>query len=271
MKGKQDDLPLGKRVEAPRGVDPSVLRAIGRGVARARLGVVAPLPFVGEDVWRCYELSWLRPGGLPAIGVLTLRIPCSSPATVESKSLKLYLNGFAYAVFESGEDVQARVAADLAALTGAGVSVAIASGPTPGVAGDFGSFCLDDLPVEAAGYEPDAGLLAATGGEGADAVHTHLFRSVCPITGQPDWASVAVDWRGGLLERASVLRYLVSYREESGFHEDVAERIFVDVRAATDAVELTVDACFLRRGGIDLNPFRSTHRECAPALRLWRQ
>ena len=267
---KTDDLPLGKQVEAPRRVDPSVLRAIDRGVARERLGLVGPLPFVGEDMWRCYELSWLRPGGLPDVGVLTLRIPCSSPATVESKSLKLYLNGFAHTAFGDAEEVEGRITDDLAALTKTDVSARVADRPEA-EADDFASFCLDELPVEVDHYEPDAGLLVASGGQGADAVHTNLFRSVCPITGQPDWGSVAIAWRGGLLDRGSVLRYLVSHREASGFHEDVAERIFVDVRDATDAVELTVDARFLRRGGIDLNPFRSTHRERGPALRLRRQ
>lgn len=265
------DLPLGKSVEVPRHVDASVLRAIDRAVARERLGIVGSLPFDGEDVWQCYELSWLRPGGLPRIGMLTLRIPCTSPATVESKSLKLYLNGFAHAEFGSGGDVVARVATDLAAVVGAEVSTVITDTPADPAASDFTNFCLDGLPVDVDRYEPDAALLMSSGSMGTDAVHTHLFRSVCPITGQPDWGSVAVSWRGKLLDRASLLRYLVSYRDAAGFHEDVIEGIFVDIRAATDATELTVDGRFLRRGGIDLNPFRSTHRYRAPTFRLWRQ
>ena len=265
------DLPLGKPVDVPRHVDPSVLRSIDRVVARERLGIAEPLPFTGEDVWQCYELSWLRPGGLPRIGVLTLRIPCASPATVESKSLKLYLNGFAYTRFARGGDVEARVATDLEGIVDAEVSVVITETPADRAASDFTSFCLDGLSVEVDRYAPDAALLAPSGSMGTDAVHTHLFRSVCPITGQPDWGSVAVSWRGKLLDRASLLRYLVSHRDAAGFHEDVIEGIFVDVRAATDATELTVDGRFLRRGGIDLNPFRSTHGDRAPALRLWRQ
>jgi len=264
------DLPLGKRVDVPRHVDPSVLRPIARAAARERLGIAEPLPFDGEDAWQCYELSWLRPGGLPRIGVLTLRIPCTSPATVESKSLKLYLNGFAHTEFARGADVVAQIANDLEGIAGAEVSAVITDTPTP-AASDFTSFCLDGLPVDVDRYAPDAALLAPSGSMGTDAVHTHLFRSVCPITGQPDWGSVAVSWRGKLLDRASLLRYLVSYRDAAGFHEDVVEGIFVDMRAATDATELTVDGRFLRRGGIDLNPFRSTQRNRAPALRLWRQ
>ena len=261
------DLPLGKPVQAPRRLDRTVLRAIDRTAAREILGLGTPLPFRGEDVWRCYELSWLRPDGLPRIGVLTLRIPCVTPATVESKSLKLYLNGFAHTAFRTVREVRARIRADLEALVGAAIAADIAEGPGHGAAGDFDSFCLDDLDR----YEPDAALLQPTGATGADAVHTHLFRSVCPITAQPDWGAVAIAWRGGLLDRGSLLRYLVSYRDSAGFHEDVIERIFVDLRTATDATELTVDGRFLRRGGIDLNPFRSTHRQRAPSLRLTRQ
>ena len=265
------DLPLGKPVDVPRRVAPSVLRPIDRAAARERLGIVERLPFNGEDVWRCYELSWLRPGGLPRIGVLTLRIPCASPATVESKSLKLYLNGFAHTEFARAGVVEERVATDLEGIVGAEVSAVIADAPGDRGGRDFTSFCLDGLPVEVDRYQPDATLLEPTRSTGADAVHSHLFRSVCPITGQPDWGSVAVSWQGKLLDRASLLRYLVSYRDAAGFHEDVIEGIFADIRAATDAAELTVDGRFLRRGGIDLNPFRSTHCDRAPALRLWRQ
>lgn len=265
------DLPLGKQVDAPRHVDGSVLRPIDRVVARKRLGVGEQLPFDGEDVWRCYELSWLRPGGLPRIGVLTLRIPCTSVATVESKSLKLYLNGFAHTEFASAGDVEARIRTDLEVLTGAAVAAELAQGPGDGKASDFSSFCLDGLPVAVERYEPDAALLRRTGSTGGEAVHTHLFRSVCPITAQPDWGSVALSWQGELLDRGSLLRYLVSYRDAAGFHEDVIERIYVDLRAATDANELMVDGRFLRRGGIDLNPYRSTHRRRGPMIRLWRQ
>ena len=219
--------------------------------------------------WHCYELSWLKPGGLPRIGVLTLRVPCTSPATVESKSLKLYLNGFAHTVFDSADAVAATIEADLSALAGAPVTATISQ--TPDTITDFTSYCLDGLDVRDVGYTaPDPTLLIATGQDGADAVHTHLFRSICPITGQPDWASVALAWRGRHLDRTGVLRYLVSYREAAAFHEDVVERIFADIRQAA-AKELTVDGRFLRRGGIELNPYRSTVQGRAPAIRLWRQ
>ena len=265
------DLPLGRRVDTPRHYDPSVLRGIERRVARQQIGIAAPVPFLGEDVWNCYEFSWLAPTGLPRIGVLTLRVPVESPRIVESKSLKLYLNGFGGTPFENATEVVERVESDLARNTGAPLRVAIHEVDDVQPVGDFTSFGLDALSVPANRYERSPDLLVATGDRGQDAVHTHLFRTVCPITAQPDWGSVAIAYRGRLLDRASVLRYLVSYRDTADFHEVVAERLFVDLREATEASELTVDARFLRRGGIDINPFRSTSRAEAPMVRLSRQ
>ena len=259
------DLPLGKTVAYPTRYDPSVLRAIERAPARRRIGIDAELPFLGEDVWNGYELSWLLPSGLPRIGVLTLRIPCDSPATVESKSLKLYLNSFAQTTFARREDVADVIAADLTGIVGCRIAADI--GPaTATAATDFESFCLDD--EQPCAITP---TLAATANDSADAVHTHLFRSVCPITGQPDWGSVQIAWRGCRIERPSLLAYLLSYRTEASFHEDVIERIFVDMLRAAAAAELTVHGRFLRRGGIDINPFRSTRQRQAPLIRLPRQ
>ena len=259
------DLPLGKPTSYPTHYEPAVLRAIDRAPARQRNGIAAPLPFVGEDVWNGYELSWLAPSGVPRIGVLTLRIPSDSPATVESKSLKLYLNSLAQTQFAGPDAVAEVVAADLRGIVGQSVAAdVVAAGAAPSA--DFASFCLDDLQPCAA--EPP---LAATSGEGDDAVHTHLFRSICPVTAQPDWGSVQVAWRGRRIERPRMLAYLLSYRFEASFHEEAIERIFVDVLRAADAKALTVHGRFLRRGGIDINPFRSTCQRQAPAIRLPRQ
>ena len=266
-----DDLPLGRRVAHPGNYDPSVLRTIKRHTARQELGIGDPLPFQGEDVWNCYELSWLAPSGLPRVGILTLRVPADSPQIVESKSLKLYLGGLGGSKFEDSAAVCSAIEADLSRETGSAVRASINGPDDTQRLGDFATYCLDDLPVSVDRYKRSPGLLATTGKTGHDAVHTHLFRSVCPVTGQPDWGSVAIAYRGRLLDRASVLRYLVSYRETADFHEVATERIFVDLHHATDATELTVDARFLRRGGIDINPFRSTTRLEAPTVRLPRQ
>ena len=266
-----DDLPLGRRVAYPASYDPSVLRTIERRTARKEIGIGDPLPFLGEDVWNCYEFSWLGASGLPQVGALTLRVPVGSPRIVESKSLKLYLGGFGGSKFEDSAAVRSAVEDDLSLETGSAVEVTVGDLDDIQRLGDFATFCLDHLPVSVDRYERSPDLIAATGKNGRDAVHTHLFRSVCPITGQPDWGSVAIAYRGRLLDRASVLRYLVSFRGTADFHEVATERIFADLHRATDATELTVDARFLRRGGIDINPYRSTAQSRAPMVRLRRQ
>ena len=266
-----DDLPLGRRVTPPTRYDPSVLRAIERQPARRKLGIDDELPFTGEDVWHGYELSWLAPSGVPRVGVLTLRIPAESTRIVESKSLKLYLNGFSGETFEDAGRVARTIREDLTRETDREVRTSIRSSEEIDLPCDFTSFCLDALPASAEHYEPATQLLIGSRERGADAVHTHLFRAMCPITGQPDWGSVRIAYRGRLLDRVGVLRYLISYRHAADFHEIVAERIFVDVLEAADATELTVDARYLRRGGIDINPFRSTNLAEGPPIRLPRQ
>ncbi|MCY3838087.1 MAG: NADPH-dependent 7-cyano-7-deazaguanine reductase QueF [Gammaproteobacteria bacterium] len=266
-----DDLPLGRRVPYSGSYDPSVLRTSKRCTARQEIGMGDPLPFLGEDVWNCYELSWLAPSGLPRVGVLTLRVPVDSPRTVESKSLKLYLGGFSASKFEDSAAVRSTVEDDLSRETGSAVGAIVSDLDDIQRLRDFANFCLDHLAVSVDRYERSPDLLAATGETGRDAVPPHLFRSICPITGHPGWGSVAIADRGRLLDRASVLRYLVSYRGTADFHEVATERIFADLHRATDATELTVDARFLRRGGIDINPYRSTARSRAPMVRLPRQ
>ena len=267
------DLPLGKRVAFPRRRSPSVLRGVDRAPARAAIGVGERLPFAGEDVWNGYELSWLAPSGLPRIGVVTVRVPCDSPRIVESKSLKLYLGGFAQTTFAQASDLRAVVASDLTGVAGAEVAVAISAPAEVAAIGDFHGFCLDALEPRIAHYEITPELLtgARLGACGTDAVYTHLFRSVCPLTGQPDHGSVYMAWRGRLLRRAGLLAYLVSYRTSAGFHEDTVERIFADLLRATAAKELLVEGRFLRRGGIDINPWRATSPRPPPAIRLVRQ
>lgn len=267
--GRRRQTQLGKAATLPDRYAPSVLEPIDRAVARRRIGIEGGLPFHGEDVWRMYELSWLLPGGKPCNAVATLCIGCDSPATVESKSLKLYANSFAQETLASAEAVRERMAQDIAGV--AGQAVAVEFEDQPPSSSDFPGFCLDDLPLATAAYQPEADLLVPRPGRGSDAVHTHLFRSVCPVTSQPDWGSIALAWRGRRLDRPGLLAYLVSYRSAASFHEDVVERIFIDVLAAAEATELTVQGCFLRRGGIDINPFRSTGRRRGPTMRLRRQ
>ena len=262
---------LGRKVPAPDRYTPEVLRLIERAEQRRVAGLDAS-GFRGEDVWHCHEVSWLNARGRPVVSALQVRVSCRSPATVESKSLKLYLHGFAQTRFATEDDVVQRVAADLQALCGMPVDVALVGlvGARWASNASLGR-CLDDRNLRIDTYERTPSFLAAGGEPATEKLYTHLFGSVCPVTGQPDWGSLLVDYRGPRMERDGLLRYLVSYRRHGGFHETVVEQIFTDLMTRCGCERLTVHGCFLRRGGIDINPFRSTDVDVAPPLRMPRQ
>ena len=272
MSGPEDS-PLGRPAAYPDRYAPELLFPIERAPGRSALGLTGALPFSGADLWTAYELSWLDPRGKPEVAIARFRVPAGSTRIVESKSLKLYLNAFSQSPFDSAAAVERTIAADLARAFGAGVAVELA-GP-----GRFGEWKLaelegegiDDLAVEVADYAPCADLLAAAGAAVEESLVSHLFKSNCPVTGQPDWASVQVRYRGPRVDRAGLLRYLVSYRQHAGFHEHCVERMFVDLRERCRTERLTVYARFTRRGGIDINPFRSDWelppRTCARTAR----
>jgi 7-cyano-7-deazaguanine reductase len=254
--------PLGHATGYPDRYDPSLLFAVSRAPQRAAIGIRDALPFTGADVWTAYEHTWLDGRGKPRIAMLSLVVPVDSPRIVESKSVKLYLGSFAQSRFDDEQRVRDTIARDLSTATGSVVSVTVLADaridPMPGISIDG-----EDVAIDA--YEVDASLLRA-GGEGArETLCSDLFRSVCPVTGQPDYASVAIEYRGPRIDRAALLRYLVSYRVHAGFHEHCAERIFVDVRARCRCESLTVHARFTRRGGIDINPFRTDAGIAVPA------
>ena len=250
-----------------------LLCAIDRSKQRRSLGLNPPLPFVGEDVWNCYEVSWLSEGGVPVVGALRIRVPCTTPATVESKSLKLYLNAFSQTSFGARADVVRMIEADLTALLGEPADVSMLEPGRSELSSLDPGQSLDGERVAIETYERDAGILDDSGGDRIveQSVHTDLFASLCPVTGWPDWASVLIDYRGPEIDRRRLLRYLVSYRRHRAFHETVVEQIFVDIMERCACEHLTVDGRFLRRGGIDINPFRSTHLTSAPTIRLPRQ
>ena len=258
---------LGRNVAAADGYTPTLLQPIERAAQRRAAGFDAGR-FRGEDVWHCYELSWLNPRGRPSLAPLRIRIPCMSPATVESKSLKLYLNAFAQTRFRSLEDVLTTVAADLGKTCAASVEVAPLDLSPAGRSPDAApGECLDDRDVAVDVYERQPSFLASTPERVAEKLYTNLFASVCPVTGQPDWGSLIVEYLGPRLDRDGLLRYLVSYRRHGGFHETVVEQVFTDLLTRCDCERLAVQGCFLRRGGIDINPFRSTGTDTAPPRR----
>lgn len=268
--------PLGRVVAGSDSYDASLLFAIERAAARRTLGEQAALAPFGVDIWNAWELSWLEPGGKPRVAIARLDVPADSPLLVESKSLKLYLNSFAQSRYVDVEAVRARIETDLQQLLHAPVDVALVEPH------DFGTQRLapldgesiDSLPVEIVDYDqPQPGLLRCIAGQpaGEQALVSDLFRSVCPVTGQPDFASIQVQYQGPVIDPAGLLRYLVSYRRHSGFHEHCIERIYADIMQRCAPQRLLVHGRFTRRGGIDINPLRSSHPADAGNPRSVRQ
>lgn len=268
--------PLGQRSETPASYDPSLLFPIPRALGRADLALSDPLPFVGHDAWTAFEVSWRNAKGRPEVGIALLTVPSSTPFMVESKSLKLYLNSLNDAVIASPAALAAQIQRDLApVLWGVHTPEAplqvellrpdrfdeFALAPLPGT-------CIDDLDIA---WEPQreallprianrtATPLTETGtGTVQEALHSHLLRSLCRVTAQPDWGSVCISYEGPPLCHESLLRYLLGFRYRQEFHEPVAERIFMDLWRACQPKRLCVEVRFTRRGGIDINPVRAS-------------
>jgi 7-cyano-7-deazaguanine reductase len=261
--------PLGRDTAYPAQYDAGLLYPIPRAAARAQLGIAGDaLPFIGVDRWQAFELSWLDARGKPHVATATLRVPAQSPNLVESKSLKLYLNSFNASRFDDAEAVRARIEADLSLAAGA--PVALAFGLPPFAAADDGAIDIDGLDVAIDRYgPPDASLLSADAGDVAEeTLRSALLKSNCPVTGQPDWADVSITYRGPRIDRAGLLRYLVSFRDHAEFHEQCVERIFIDLMARCAPQRLSVEARYTRRGGLDINPWRATPGH--PVPQAWR-
>jgi 7-cyano-7-deazaguanine reductase len=268
------DSPLGKPSAYPDRIDAGLLFPIPRALQRATLGIGDELPFHGVDIWNAYELSWLDARGTPKIAIGELRVPATTPNLVESKSLKLYLGGYAQQRFESADAVRERIARDLAAVAGGEVAIALA---TPDrfatlALADLDGASIDDQPIAIDHYgPPDPTLLRARGDDVEETLVSNLFKSNCPVTGQPDWASVQVRYVGPRIDREGLLRYLVSFRNHSDFHEHCVERIHVDLMRRCAPRRLDVYARYTRRGGLDINPWRSTEAGAPPNPRTPRQ
>ena len=257
-----DHSPLGKTTVYADRYDPKLLFPIPRAGKRAEIGVDVPLPFHGTDIWNAYELSWLDPLGKPKVAVAEFRIPATSPNLVESKSFKLYLNGFAQERLAGVDALRALLQKDLTAAAGATVEVTLHPARTAAHAfADLEGEPIDDLPVRIDDYgPPKAGYLRADTKAAVveETLVCDLLRSNCPVTGQPDWGSVQIRYRGVPIDREGLLRYLVSFRTHTEFHEQCVERIFMDVTAQCAPERLDVYARYTRRGGLDINPFRSS-------------
>lgn len=269
-------LTLGKSTDYRDTYDASLLQRVPRSLNRDPLGLHADaLPFVGGDIWTLYELSWLNARGLPQVAVGHVELDYASVNLVESKSFKLYLNSFNQTKFNSWDDVQHTLERDLSACAQGKVSVSLyrlhelEGQPVA----HFNGTCIDDQDIEVENYEFSADYLenAASGKVVEETLVSHLLKSNCLITHQPDWGSVQIQYRGPKIDREKLLRYLVSFRHHNEFHEQCVERIFSDIQRFCQPEKLSVYARYTRRGGLDINPWR-TNTDFVPATgRLVRQ
>lgn len=272
---RPEDSALGRPTEYAAHYDPARLFPIARAAGRAALGLdPAALPFHGVDLWNAYELSWLDRRGKPALALAELRVPADSPRLIESKSLKLYLNGFMQTRMDGVQQVAEWIARDLSAAAGAAVELRLQ--PVDAVGAEVGALageCIDGLEIEVERYhEPQPTLLQRAAGMAEETLVSHLLKSNCPVTGQPDWASLQIRYAGPRLDRESLLRYLIAFREHGDFHEACVERIWCDLWRTLSPDRLSVYARYTRRGGIDINPFRSSEAGERPGNpRLLRQ
>ncbi|MDD5324581.1 MAG: NADPH-dependent 7-cyano-7-deazaguanine reductase QueF [Polaromonas sp.] len=262
--------------------DASLLFPFPRAAKRLELGITGALPFLGADLWTAFELSWLNVRGKPQVALAHFIVPCETPNIIESKSFKLYLNSFSQTSFADASAVQACLRADISEAAWRGAAQA----PQVGVklllpdmferepAHELDGLSLDRLDVECSQYTPAPELLTAAFDEQpvSEVLTSKLLKSNCPVTGQPDWGSVQISYSGPQIEQAGLLQYLVSFRKHNEFHEQCVERIFMDLWTRCKPARLSVYARYTRRGGLDINPFRtSSPQTLPPNIRTARQ
>ena len=279
---------LGKASAYADEYDASLLFPIARAGKREEIGVGAQAPFFGADMWTAYELSWLNLRGKPQVALAQVVVPCETPNIIESKSFKLYLNSFNNTRFADASDVLARLRADLseAAWRGAVLPATASAPPSIGVKlllpdlfdreplQELDGLSLDRLDIECTRYTPAPDLLSADADEASvtEVLTSHLLKSNCLVTGQPDWGSVQISYSGPPIDQEGLLQYLVSFRNHNEFHEQCVERIFMDIWRRCKPAKLAVYARYTRRGGLDINPFRTSYPQALPpAVRTARQ
>ena len=260
---------LGKPATYADQYDASLLFPMPRADKRHEIGVVDSAPFFGADMWTVYELSWLNLRGKPQVALAHITVPCESPNIVESKSFKLYLNSFSNTRFADAREVRERIRADVSSAAGVGIGIKTI-GPElfdREPIHEMDGLNLDRLDVECKHYTPAPELLFAEFDEPpvTETLTSNLLKSNCLVTGQPDWGSVQIAYSGPAINQEGLLQYLVSYRNHHEFHEQCVERIFMDVWARCKPIKLSVYARYTRRGGLDINPFRTSYPQQLPA------
>ncbi|MCJ8320842.1 MAG: NADPH-dependent 7-cyano-7-deazaguanine reductase QueF [Colwellia sp.] len=271
-------LTLGKETTYTSKYNADLLQAVPRSLNRDDLELQSNnLPFKGEDVWYGYELSWLNTQGKPIVAVAEFRFPCASPNLVESKSFKLYLNSFNQSKFTSWQQVEEILVKDLSMTSGSPAQVRLfkVDKALPLEIADINANCIDDLDVVIKNYDYDNLLLKGLQNSNNEMIEenlvSHLLKSNCLITNQPDWASIFIKYKGAKINHQVLLEYIISFRQHNEFHEQCVERIFIDLSEYGSFEELTIFARYTRRGGLDINPFRSSTLHTAPNLRTLRQ
>lgn len=266
--------PLGKESSYISTYTPTLLFGVSRRRKRQEIGISSDLPFYGVDIWNAYEVSWLNPKGKPQVAVAEFIFPHNSTYLIESKSFKLYLNSLNQTQIESREKLSELLARDLSIAAEGKVQVKLLSFEdfTAKQIETLSGVCLDNLDIDCKDYVPQPCFLATSKHHTKETLISNLLKSNCLITRQPDWASIQISYEGPQIEHEGLLRYLVSFRNHDEFHEQCVERIFTDIMRQCGPSELTVYARYTRRGGLDINPFRSTSPHMKPEnLRLFRQ
>jgi len=265
---------LGKAVTFSDQYDPALLYPLSRLPKRQELGLHGALPFFGADLWTAFELSWLNARGKPQVAIAHFTVPCETPNIIESKSLKLYLGSFSNTKFASADAVRDRLRADLAEAcwrgsasnAGIGVRLLLPELFDREPVHELDGLCLDRLDIECTEYSPNPDLLRANFEEVQveEVLTSNLLKSNCLVTGQPDWGSIQIRYTGPQIEQEGLLQYLVSFRNHNEFHEQCVERIFMDVWRRCKPTKLAVYARYTRRGGLDINPLRTSHPMALP-------
>lgn len=277
------DSQLGKATPYDDRYNPGLLFPLSRAPKRAEVGISGQLPFLGADLWMAFELSWLNPKGKPQVALAHITVPAETPNIIESKSFKLYLNSLNNTVFADMDAVRQTLRADLteaawrgAAAIGASVGVRLLA---PEMfdrepVHELDGLSLDRLDIECTRYTPAPELLSAAFDEQpvTETLTSHLLKSNCLVTGQPDWGSVQISYSGPQIVQEGLLQYIVSFRNHHEFHEQCVERMFMDIWTRCKPTKLTVYARYTRRGGLDISPWRTSHPQPLPAhIRTARQ
>lgn len=267
------ELLLGKKTDYVNTYSPGILHPVSRSLARSKSKIADPLPFTGADIWNGTELSWLNSKGKPEIALGEFTFPCTSPFIVESKSFKLYLNSFNQSSFSCLQEVCDTLVKDLSNVVQAKIGLKLLT-PDEVIGRRLASFngtCLDNLDISTDTYNVNPSFLKISEEIAEETLYSNLLKSNCLATGQPDWGSLLVRYKGKKLDPDGLLKYIISYRNHEGFAEHCVEQIYQDIMLCCKPEYLTVYARYTKRGGLDINPFRSNFEEWVDNQQQFRQ